>query len=71
MQDPKVALIVAGAGALCVGKLILTGACLAIGFSVGNIVVRKVSQCVNFQVLKHLEKEAGKYVHRPGIDVEG
>ena len=58
MVNPKAAVAVAAAAGLTAGQLIFTGACLAVGFSLGHMLMRKISEAYDAKRFGDLEQQA-------------
>ena len=58
MVNPKAVVAVTLATGITAGQLIFTGACLAIGFSLGHMLMRKISETYDASKFGNLESHA-------------
>ena len=58
MINPKAVAAVTLATGITAGQLIFTGACLAIGFSLGHLLMRKISETYDGSKFSSMEKHA-------------
>jgi hypothetical protein len=56
--SPKAVATVTLATGITAGQLIFTGACLAIGFSLGHLLMRKISEAYDGKKFSDLEQQA-------------